>query len=486
MDVKQITGEIPIEQRKKILLLSDDMRMPSGIGTMSKQIVINTAHYFNWVQLGAAINHPDKGKVIDLSNDVNKIPGIDTASVKLYPFDTYGNPDILRAIISIEKPDAILHFTDPRQWIWLYNMSHEIRQNIPIMYYNIWDCPPAPLYNRDFYRSCDLIMNISHQTHALVETVLGKDVYYDISTEYPYRYDNSKVYISYVPHGANKTSYHPVQDEEKNDFKKKHNITSDFIIFWNNRNIRRKMQGDVILAFKKFINNLDAEKRNRCQLIMHTVPIDENGTDLNVVIRDLASECNISIIDAMLTDYEMNLYYNIADVTINIASNEGFGLSSMESLSAGTMIINNVTGGLQDQCRFEDENGNWIKHDSEFHSNHEGKYKKCGIWAIPVFPSSISLQGSPPTPYIYDDRCSINDVATAIETVYNLSKEERKLRGKAGYDWVTGPESMMSAINMGANMIKYISYVLNNWSPIPKFKVINAIKYEPFKAKAIC
>ena len=42
-------------------------------------------------------------------------------------------------------------------------MEHEIRQNIPIMYYNIWDDLPDPLYNTNFYRSSDLLLSISKQ-----------------------------------------------------------------------------------------------------------------------------------------------------------------------------------------------------------------------------------------------------------------------------------------------------------------------------------
>ena len=38
---------------------------------------------------------------------------------------------------------------------------------------------------------------------------------------------------------------------------------------------------------------------------------------------------------------------------MNMASNEGFGLGTCESLMAGTPIIVNVTGGLQDQCGFQ-------------------------------------------------------------------------------------------------------------------------------------
>ena len=63
--------------------------------------------------------------------------------------------------------------------------------------------------------------------------------------------------------------------------------------------------------------------------------------------------------------------------------------------------------------RFTDENGKWIDFTPDFPSNHRGTYKECGEWAVPVFPSNISLVGSVPTPYIYDDRCAPEEVATA-------------------------------------------------------------------------
>ena len=85
-----------------------------------------------------------------------------------------------------EKPDAILHFTDPRFWIWLYNMEHEIRQNIPIIYYNIWDDIPDPLYNTNYYRSSDLLMSISKQTYGINKRILS---------------DYEDWQITYVPHG---------------------------------------------------------------------------------------------------------------------------------------------------------------------------------------------------------------------------------------------------------------------------------------------
>ena len=120
--------------KKKILLLSDDLRMHSGIATQSKEFVMGTAHKYDWVQIGGAIKHPDNGKIIDMSEALKNDFQIDNPYLKIYPVNGYGNPTILRQVLMMEKPDAILHFTDPRFWVWLYNMEHEIRQNIPILY----------------------------------------------------------------------------------------------------------------------------------------------------------------------------------------------------------------------------------------------------------------------------------------------------------------------------------------------------------------
>ena len=74
-------------KKKKILLLGDDLRLPSGIGTISKEIVLNTVSDYDWVQLGAAMNHPDKGKAFDVSNDVAKESGVEDANVKIIASD---------------------------------------------------------------------------------------------------------------------------------------------------------------------------------------------------------------------------------------------------------------------------------------------------------------------------------------------------------------------------------------------------------------
>jgi hypothetical protein len=161
--------------RKKILLLCDDIRMHSGISTMAREFVIGLSHKYNWAQIAGSVQHPEKGRVVDLSEATKNETGVPDPYVRLYPIDGYGNPELLKQIMQIEKPDAILHFTDPRFWIWMYSMEREIRQQCPIAYLNIWDCLPAPMYNRPYYESCDLLLAISKQTLNINKMVLGPE-----------------------------------------------------------------------------------------------------------------------------------------------------------------------------------------------------------------------------------------------------------------------------------------------------------------------
>ena len=473
--LKKIDSSKPKRKKPKILLMSDDLRMPSGIGVMSREFVLGTMDKYDWVQLAAAVKHPDHGKIADASEDAAKQTGVDDAYLKIYPFSGYGSEQVLNEILQIEKPDAILHFTDPRYWTWLYELEHEVRQNIPIMYYNIWDDVPYPHWNESYYESCDLLMNISRQTQNIVKNVLRK-------------FPKEDWAVQWVPHGVNEKQFYKIDElhSEWPDFQQFQKGFAggndfDFIVFWNNRNIRRKQPGDVILSYKTFCDQLTPEQAKRTCLLMHTQPVDGNGTDLYAVKDAICPNYNVMFSTERLDTRHLNYLYNIADVTLNIASNEGFGISWCESLHTGTPIINNVTGGLQDGCRFENDNGEWIVFDTEFSSNHTGRYTKHAQWAKPVFPTNRSLQGSPQTPYIFDDRANFADVASAIKYWYDMSKEEREECGLAGREWVLGDESKMSSKNMSSKMAECIDACLQSWKPRKRFslyKVNQAEKIE--------
>ena len=155
-----------------------------------------------------------------------------------------------------------------------------------------------------------------------------------------------------------------------------------------------------------------------------------------------------------------------------ISSNEGWGLSLTESLVSGTMIIGAVTGGMQDQMRFENEKGDWLELTPDLPSNHRGTYKKHGEWVVPVFPSNIALAGSVPTPYIFDDRVSTEDVAEALLEVYNLPVVERMAKGEAGRKWATSDEAGLTGKHMSESIIKNINKTIDTFIPRPAFDLL--------------
>tara|TARA_Y100001973_G_C5203570_1_gene339687 strand:+ start:503 stop:1876 length:1374 start_codon:yes stop_codon:yes gene_type:complete len=451
-------------KKKKILLLSDDLRMHSGVARQSREMVLGTLHHYDWAQIAGAVKHPDAGKrVIMESNDEIEMP--EGSSCTLYPTSGYGTPDQLREILNIENPDAIMIYTDPRFWLWFFNMEHELRQNIPIMYYNIWDDLPDPVYNRNYYRSCDLLLPISKQTYGINKRLLPE-------------YEDWQ--IKYIPHGINEDFIYKMEDKsfELSSFETKMGIDKfKFKILYCNRNIRRKQPGDVVMAYKHFMDQLTPEQRRECCLIFHTQPVDENGTDLREVAAAIVPNYPVIFTHdknqgQAFRDKEMNLLYNSADITVNIASNEGFGLATAESLMTGTPIVVNVTGGLQDQCGFKDSNGKYLTADDyagEWGSNNNGRHQEHGEWAKPVFPATISLQGSPPTPYIFDDRVRWDEVGDAFRYWYDKGPKERERCGEVGREWVKEDNIGMSATNMSDRFIEAMDGTFENWKPVEKY-----------------
>ena len=468
--MKEKFGYLPPKERKKILLICDDIRVHSGIATVAREIVLQTCQHFNWVNIAGAVQHPEKGQKLDLSQDTNTNSGLTDSSVILYPVDGYGDSTLIRQMIKIEKPDAIMLITDPRYFVWLFSIENEIRKQIPITYLNIWDDYPAPLYNKPYYEACDLLMGISKQTVNINKIVLGDKA-------------QSKI-IKYVPHGLNSNIFKPLDknNEEVKAMKKRifGKFDPEFVVFFNSRNIRRKQIPDTLMAFRLFLDSLPEEQAKKCALMLHTEHVSEHGTDLPAVVELLFGEKysqNVVFTNIRGSAHDMSLLYNLSDVQILLTSNEGWGLSLTEAILCGKPIIANTTGGMQDQMRFEFEDGTWIDFDADFPSNHRGTYKKHGKWAFPVYPTSRSIVGSPPTPYIFDDRCEPEDASQRILEIYNMSEEERQERGLAGREWALSNEAGFTSEQQGQRVINAFKELFSTWSPREKFEFISVNNY---------
>jgi glycosyltransferase involved in cell wall biosynthesis len=295
----------------------------------------------------------------------------------------------------------------------------------------------------------------------------------------PFKLDNQytdKQLIHYVPHGIDSTVFKPLEKKDKLIAEKRTQLFGadankyNFVVFHNSRNIHRKRTSDTILAYRTFCDNLTPEEASKCALVLHTEIVSDAGTDLVAVIESCCPKYKVVIDPHRLTPEQMVAMYNIADVTILISSSEGFGLSIAESIMCGTPVVVNVTGGLQDQIGQVDDNGNPLEFDSEFSTNSIGKYKNHGVWAKPVWPTAHYLQGSPPTPYIFDEVCRWQDAAEALMYWYLTPHEKREQYGAEGRRWALN-EGGLSAKNMGEQFIRAVDFTLDNFVPAKSFDV---------------
>lgn len=463
----------PKEERKKILLICDDIRSNSGVGNVAKDIVIHTLEHYNWVNIAGALKHPDIGKKLDISPAFEQELGLENVSCMIYPVNGYGNPQLLRQIINEQKPDALMIITDPRYFEWLFMMEREIRKQMPIIYLNIWDDYPAPQYNEAFYESCDGLFAISKQTKLINEIVLG---------------DKAKDKIlKYIPHGINTEFFYPKNKTDKDykeylDFKNKLvGEECEFSLLFNSRNMRRKQIPDAMAAFRIFLDKLPKEEAKKCKFILHTEVSSDHGTDLEAVREYLFGgkyDTNVKFTGTRFPTPNMHWLYNAIDVQIQVSSNEGWGLALTEALLCGTPFIATVTGGMQDQMGFKNKEGQWYTPTIDLPSNHFGTIKEHGEWCYPVYPSSVSLQGSPKTPYIFDDRVDIRDVAEAIMKAYKERKQLKK-KGLLGREWALSKEVGFTSEIMSERVIEGIDSVFENYTPRSNYEVVNTLDFKP-------
>ena len=225
------------------------------------------------------------------------------------------------------------------------------------------------------------------------------------------------------------------------------------------------------------MDGLTKEQRKECCLVFHAAPVDNNGTDMRVLCQTLLPDYPVVFTyDNTGQDWNeqlINYLHNSVDVYMNLASNEGFGLASCEAMHTETPIIVNVTGGLQDQCGFKKEDGTYLTADDyiELGSNHRGEYKEHGEWVKPVFPTNISLCGSPQTPYIFDDRCSYEDAGDAIRYWYDKGPNGRKEAGKKGKEYSMDKNMGLEAEEMCSRVVDSIDTTLEKWTPRKSFEM---------------
>jgi glycosyltransferase involved in cell wall biosynthesis len=388
-------------QKKKIIVLSDHALSTSGVGTQTRHLLNGLVNKGEWTfrQFGAAMKHNDYRTIV-----VNE-------DLIIKPIDGFGNRDLIRVTLATEKPDAILIFTDPRFFIWLFEMEDEVHQMCPILWWHVWDNHPYPKFNETLYQSTDLINCHSHMTYEMI-----KDHFPDRT--------------NFVPHAIPDDIFFPLNETERANYKRNLlgvNRMDHFTGIWVNRNARRKRPSDVLAAWKQMLDKMMLnEGHKKATLIMHTDPLDQAGPNLFAVAEELGIMDNVFFSKDRIEFDKMNILYNISDCCINISYAEGFGLGTLEAMQAGTPIVAVKTGGLTRQV---------VDH-------RDGS--ENGI-ALPV--EMKTLVGSQMVPYIYEDYVTIETAAEGLYQLFKKSPDEKNELRKKVRDYALSEFSYQKTVD---------------------------------------
>ena len=377
-------GNMSTMRKKTILMLSDHPLSTSGVGTQSRWLIhglIATGNY-SFRCFGGAVRHDNY--------EINVV----NPDFVIKPTNGFGDRNLLRKTLAELKPDALLLFTDPRFFIWTWEMEDEIHQICPITYWHLWDNPPWPAFNKVLYESTDLINCINYPTYEMVKE----------------RFPDK---TNYIPHAVPQELYHPLPEEETRKFKQRvlgANKEDDFVVGFVSRNARRKMPSDIIASWKIFIEELKKKHgHTKATLVMHTDPLDPEGPNLHHVIDSLDVKQHVVFSNKRTNFQEMGALYNMFDVLVNRSTNEGFGLSVLEAKMCGKPVISIKTGGLTRQVE-----------------DHETGFQ----YGIGLDPEVKSLVGNQSVPYIYEDFISHQSLADSFMKMYEMDPEARKELGR--------------------------------------------------------
>lgn len=384
--------EKPEGEKIKLMVFSDHPLSKSGIGIQAKQLIeglLDTGRYSVY-SIGAAVKHQD-----------HRIQAIEPYGEDwlVQPVEGFGSQDLMRQWLVSVKPDAVLFFTDPRFFIWAFEMEEEIRDVCPILFWTVWDCEPAPKFNKPIYDCCDDIAwfsKYSHDFHLEVEM------------------DASRHCIQLA---RNHGEFYRESDEVVRQFKVEtlgFENRDAFVGLFVSRNARRKRPADAIMAWKLFVESLPEADRSKAILIMHTDPNDHEGPNLIHVLEQAGMQNNVRFSPAKFPEEIMRRLYSMADVTINVSLNEGFGMSVHESLLCETPVVCTKTGGMTEQMTDGDN-----------------------VFGRLLDPDTRMIVGSQMVPYIYEDIVTVENFAKGIKEIYDLDANDRMELGRLGREYIT-------------------------------------------------
>ncbi len=307
---------------KRLIYYGDSVNVSTGFGNVSRHVLSRVLDRYEITVFGVNeyFNNPNPLPVARI------IPALPNAQN-----DPFGKQKFIEFITS-EGANYDIWFlqNDIHSWGYLPEVVMAVRasgKNPHIFTYTVVD---GPIRKEDtWFLSCVDVGGIPSE-YGIREIL---------------RHDPHLAYkLCHIPHGVDPNEFFPLPDDTIKNFKK--NVMgcdeNDFLIVNVNRNSSRK---DIVRCLMYFGHLLI--KRPNAKLYLHMDRNEESykGWDLSRVLetnrnflRNISFPRDFSVNQGANLQI-LNSIYNAADLVISTTLGEGFGLSCVEAMAAGTLVM---------------------------------------------------------------------------------------------------------------------------------------------------
>lgn len=234
----------------------------------------------------------------------------------------------LAPLVEIEKPDILVLFNDIWVVLQYLKLLEECKHKVPMATY-------FPVDSRGYIP--DWVKPLYTLDKVFVYTNFAVDVLQEAGFKKP---------VTVIPHGIDTDMYFPIKQSEARASLNGLN-PDDFIVFNGNRNQPRKRIDITVKGFCQF-----AKDKPDARFYAHMGIVDAGWDLIPLVEREckrhgmkgetgfrlILTHPNLGPANAV-TEKELNVIYNTADVGINTSLGEGWGLVPFEQAACGVPQI---------------------------------------------------------------------------------------------------------------------------------------------------
>ena len=246
--------------------------------------------------------------------------------------DAFGSDVLGHYIVNI-KPDILVTQADTRMVAWIPELYKQLPNKPTWVFYPVID---GNVWSLDCKRKkwpSNWTETIKAADKVVAMTNFGRDIMKANGIE------SETIY-----HGIDTTQYIPVIEGAKEAIKANAGLPSgSFIVGGVFKNMQRKNPQQYLQAFKIFLEKLPEAEKEKCILLLHTIPRPSNSSELDLVQMatdyGLQGGKNVLFSAGMLPPQNMQYLYQSLDIYLQLGGMEGFCLPLIEAMSCGLPII---------------------------------------------------------------------------------------------------------------------------------------------------